>query len=83
MGGVLVPVVFLLAPGEIAHVLADRSPEVLVTWPLFLDQVRFVPRLARSPIGKLKKELRAQASEGRSTDGGEGARTGSSDSPRP
>jgi long-chain acyl-CoA synthetase len=40
MGGVVVPVVFLLAPGEINHILADCQPEVLVTGPLFLDKAR-------------------------------------------
>ena len=29
MGGVVVPVVFLLAPGEINHILADCRPRVL------------------------------------------------------
>ena len=40
MGGVVVPVVFLLAPGEINHILADCEPKVLVTSPLFLDKAR-------------------------------------------
>ena len=40
VGGVVVPVVFLLAPDEIAHILADSRPRVLVTGPLFLDKVR-------------------------------------------
>jgi long-chain acyl-CoA synthetase len=40
MGGVVVPVVFLLAPGEINHILADCRPEILVTNPLFLDKAR-------------------------------------------
>jgi long-chain acyl-CoA synthetase len=40
MGGVVVPVVFLLAPGEIRHILADCTPKVLVTSPLFLDKAR-------------------------------------------
>jgi long-chain acyl-CoA synthetase len=39
VGGVVVPIVFLLAPGEIEHVLADAAPKVLVTGPLFLDKV--------------------------------------------
>jgi long-chain acyl-CoA synthetase len=38
MGGVVVPVVFLLAPGEIAHILADARPKVFFTNPLFLDK---------------------------------------------
>jgi long-chain acyl-CoA synthetase len=40
LGGVVVPVVFLLAPGEIAHILADCRPRILVTGPLFLDKAR-------------------------------------------
>ena len=40
MGGVVVPAVFLLAPGEINHVLADCRPRILVTSPLFLDKAR-------------------------------------------
>jgi long-chain acyl-CoA synthetase len=40
MGGVVVPVVFLLAPSEIEHILADCTPEVMVTAPLFLDKAR-------------------------------------------
>jgi long-chain acyl-CoA synthetase len=40
MGGVVVPVVFLLAPGEINHILADCGPRLLVTSPLFLDKAR-------------------------------------------
>jgi long-chain acyl-CoA synthetase len=40
MGGVVVPVVFLLAPGEINHILADCRPQILVTSPLFLDKAR-------------------------------------------
>ncbi|HEX2030643.1 MAG TPA: long-chain-fatty-acid--CoA ligase [Actinomycetota bacterium] len=39
-GAVVVPVVFLLAPGEIRHILEDCRPKVLVTGPLFLDKVR-------------------------------------------
>jgi long-chain acyl-CoA synthetase len=39
-GGIVVPVVFLLAPGEIEHILADCRPRVLVTAPLFLDKAR-------------------------------------------
>jgi long-chain acyl-CoA synthetase len=38
VGGVVVPVVFLLAPGEINHILADGRPEILVTNTLFLDK---------------------------------------------
>ena len=40
MGGVVVPVVFLLAPGEIHHILADCTPKILITSPLFLDKAR-------------------------------------------
>jgi long-chain acyl-CoA synthetase len=40
MGGVVVPVVFLLAASEINHILADCRPEILVTNPLFLDKAR-------------------------------------------
>lgn len=40
MGGVVVPAVFLLAPGEINHILADCRPRILVTSPLFLDKAR-------------------------------------------
>ncbi|MGH2692171.1 MAG: class I adenylate-forming enzyme family protein [Actinomycetota bacterium] len=39
-GAVVVPVVFLLAPGEINHILADCEPKVLITSPLFLDKAR-------------------------------------------
>jgi long-chain acyl-CoA synthetase len=37
-GAVVVPVVFLLAPGEINHILADCEPKILITSPLFLDK---------------------------------------------
>src|SRR5918996_4059216 len=40
IGGVVVPVVFLLAPGEINHILADCHPKVLITGPLFLEKAR-------------------------------------------
>ncbi len=33
MGGVVVPIVFLLAPNEVNHILADSTPKVLVTSP--------------------------------------------------
>ncbi len=39
MGGEVVPIVFLLAPPEIRHILEDARPRVLVTTPLFLDKV--------------------------------------------
>jgi long-chain acyl-CoA synthetase len=40
IGGVVVPVVFLLAPGEINHILADCQPKILITGPLFLEKAR-------------------------------------------
>ena len=40
VGAVVVPVVFLLAPGEINHILADCEPKVLITSPMFLDKAR-------------------------------------------
>ena len=40
VGGVVVPVVFLLAPGEVNHILTDCHPKVLITSPLFLDKAR-------------------------------------------
>jgi long-chain acyl-CoA synthetase len=51
MGGVVVPVVFLLAPSEIEHILADCTPKVLVTGPLFLDKAReALAGLVRPPL---------------------------------
>jgi long-chain acyl-CoA synthetase len=49
MGGVVVPVVFLLTPPEIAHLLGDCRPQVLVTGPLFLDTVREATAQLSSP----------------------------------
>jgi long-chain acyl-CoA synthetase len=40
MGGVVVPVVFLLAPTEVGHILEDCRPKLLVTSPLFLDKAQ-------------------------------------------
>ena len=40
VGAVVVPVVFLLAPGEIRHILEDCRPKVLITGSLFLDKAR-------------------------------------------
>ena len=40
VGAVVVPVVFLLAPDEIRHILADCEPKLLITSPLFLDKAR-------------------------------------------
>ena len=40
LGGVVVPIVFLLAPGEIAHIMADCTPKILITSPMFLDNAR-------------------------------------------
>lgn len=39
MGGVVLPVIFLLAGPEIRHIVEDARPKVLVTAPLFLDKV--------------------------------------------
>jgi len=39
VGGVVVPIVFLLAAGEVEHLLADARPKVLVTAPVLLDKV--------------------------------------------
>ncbi len=51
VGAVVVPVVFLLAAGEVRHILADCEPKVLVTGPLFLDKVGQATRdLAEPPI---------------------------------
>lgn len=51
MGGVVVPVVFLLAPSEIELILADCTPMVLVTAPLFLDKAReALAGLDRAPM---------------------------------
>lgn len=49
VGGVVVPIVFLLAPGEIEHILADCTPKVLVTGPLFLDKVAEAIRALSEP----------------------------------
>jgi long-chain acyl-CoA synthetase len=50
IGAVVVPVVFLLAPGEINHILADCRPKVLITGPLFLDKAReAIEGLAEQP----------------------------------
>ncbi|HEV3475039.1 MAG TPA: long-chain-fatty-acid--CoA ligase [Actinomycetota bacterium] len=40
VGGVVVPIVFLLAPGEIAHILADSRPRILITSPMFVENAR-------------------------------------------
>lgn len=40
LGGVVVPIVFLLAPAEVAHILADSRPKILITSPMFIDQAR-------------------------------------------
>ena len=48
-GGVVVPVVFLLAPGEINHILADCRPRVPVTSPLFLDKAMEAMEGTRGP----------------------------------
>jgi long-chain acyl-CoA synthetase len=49
MGGVVVPVMFLLAPGEIEHILADCAPKVLVTGPLLMDKVTEATRDLEEP----------------------------------
>jgi long-chain acyl-CoA synthetase len=50
VGGVVVPIVFLLAAAEVEHVLADAAPKVLVTAPLFLDKVaEAIASLAEPP----------------------------------
>jgi long-chain acyl-CoA synthetase len=38
-GGVIVPVVFLLGPDEVRHILADSEARVVVTAPEFLDKI--------------------------------------------
>jgi long-chain acyl-CoA synthetase len=38
-GGVIVPVVFLLGPSEVGHILADSEARVVVTTPEFLDKL--------------------------------------------
>jgi long-chain acyl-CoA synthetase len=40
LGGVVVPVVFLLTPDEIRLILEDCRPKVLLTSPLFMDKAR-------------------------------------------
>jgi long-chain acyl-CoA synthetase len=39
VGGVIVPIVFLLGPAEIRHILADSEARVVVTAPEFLDKL--------------------------------------------
>jgi long-chain acyl-CoA synthetase len=39
VGGVIVPIVFLLGPSEIRHILADSEARVVVTAPEFLDKL--------------------------------------------
>jgi long-chain acyl-CoA synthetase len=47
---VVVPIVFLLAAEEIAHILEDARPKVLMTAPLFLDKVvQATARMAEAP----------------------------------
>jgi long-chain acyl-CoA synthetase len=38
-GGVIVPVVFLLGPDEVRHILADSEAKVVITAPEFLDKI--------------------------------------------
>ncbi len=49
VGGVVVPIVFLLAAEEIRHLLADAGPKVLVTAPLLLDKVAEATALVPDP----------------------------------
>src|SRR5262245_5728086 len=39
VGGVIVPVVFLLSPAEVSHILADSEAKVVITAPEFLGKV--------------------------------------------
>ena len=38
-GGVIVPIVFLLGPDEVRHILADSEAKVVITAPEFLDKI--------------------------------------------
>ncbi|MGH2739532.1 MAG: class I adenylate-forming enzyme family protein [Actinomycetota bacterium] len=40
VGATAVPILFLLAPAEIRHILEDSQPKVFVTGPLFHDKVK-------------------------------------------
>jgi long-chain acyl-CoA synthetase len=40
VGATIVPILFLLAPPEIRHILEDARPKVFVTAPLFYDKVK-------------------------------------------
>lgn len=40
VGATAVPILFLLAPSEIRHILEDARPKVFVTGPLFYDKVK-------------------------------------------
>ena len=40
VGAVIVPVVFLLSPAEVGHILADSEARVVITAPEFLDKVK-------------------------------------------
>jgi acyl-CoA synthetase (AMP-forming)/AMP-acid ligase II len=39
IGGVIVPVVFLLSPAQVRHILADSEAKVVVTAAQFVDKV--------------------------------------------
>jgi long-chain acyl-CoA synthetase len=39
VGGVIVPVVFLLGPEEVRHILADSAARIVITATLFLDKI--------------------------------------------
>jgi long-chain acyl-CoA synthetase len=43
LGGVIVPVVFLLSPEEVRHILADSEARVVITAPEFLSKVEGWP----------------------------------------
>jgi len=40
VGAVIVPVVFLLSPAEVGHILADSEARVVITAPEFLDKIK-------------------------------------------
>ncbi len=40
MGGVVLPILFLLAPNEVRHILSDSGAKAILTSPEFLDTVR-------------------------------------------
>ena len=51
VGGVVVPIIFLLAPPEIEHIVSDSEAKAIVTSPEFLPNVRAaIATLAQPPI---------------------------------